>query len=108
MVSLLDRINGQFGESTQDFSQYQNDPVGFAEEVLGETLTPDVKKMMESVRDHQVTYASKRQCYRENPCCRQGCVWWYKVFDVRQIYTAAAPPQSNLEKLLWGEICERL
>jgi hypothetical protein len=31
-------------------------------------------------------------------------VWWYKCFPNSQVYTAAAPPESNLKKLLWAEI----
>ncbi|MBE0557359.1 MAG: hypothetical protein IH628_09020, partial [Proteobacteria bacterium] len=31
-------------------------------------------------------------------------VWWYKTFPDSQVYTSAAPPESNLKKLLWGEI----
>ncbi len=31
-------------------------------------------------------------------------VWWYKSHKGAQVYTAAAPPLENLEKLLWGEI----
>ena len=44
------------GESSS-FVEYQDDPVGFAEKVLGETLTADVTAMMESVRDNQITVA---------------------------------------------------
>lgn len=40
-----------------DYTQYQEDPVGFGENVLGESYTEDVKRMMESVRDHPVTIA---------------------------------------------------
>lgn len=104
MCSFLDEINRQFGESSQDFSKYQGDPIGFAEDVLGETLTPDVKKMMESVRDHQVTIAKSANATGKTHAAARVAVWWYKVFEICQIYTAAAPPQSNLEKLLWGEI----
>lgn len=31
-------------------------------------------------------------------------LWFYKAFHDSQVYTAAAPPESNLKKLLWGEI----
>jgi hypothetical protein len=31
-------------------------------------------------------------------------VWWYMCFPGSQVYTAAAPPENNLKKLLWGEI----
>jgi len=34
---------------------------------------------------------------------RIGC-WWFLAFPNSQVYTAAAPPESNLKKLLWGEI----
>lgn len=30
--------------------------------------------------------------------------WFYKCFPGSQVYTAAAPPERNLEKILWGEI----
>ena len=36
--------------------------------------------------------------------------WFYKTHDQCQVYTAAAPPEDNLKKLLWGEIgslCQR-
>ena len=31
-------------------------------------------------------------------------VWWYKTHDYAQVYTAAAPPLENLQRLMWGEI----
>ena len=40
-----------------EFSQYQADPVGFGEQILGEAFTDDVKKLMESVRDNPITLA---------------------------------------------------
>lgn len=30
--------------------------------------------------------------------------WFYKVFPESQVYTTAAPPVENLQKILWGEI----
>ena len=33
----------------------------------------------------------------------KGVQKWYKAFPNSQVYTAAAPPESNLRKLLWGE-----
>ena len=40
---LCDSIDGHFGLAT-DFRKYQEDPVGFGEEILGETYTEDVKR----------------------------------------------------------------
>lgn len=31
-------------------------------------------------------------------------IWWYKTHDYAQVYTAAAPPLENLQRLMWGEI----
>ena len=49
---LCDSLDQQFGGGAEAaFSQYQEDPVGFGENVLGESYTEDVRRMMESVRD---------------------------------------------------------
>ncbi len=39
------------------FKEYREDPVRFGVEVLGERFTPDIIRVMESVRDNQVTIA---------------------------------------------------
>ena len=39
------------------YSEYQENPVGFVKEVLGDVVTDDIRKMMESVRDNQITIA---------------------------------------------------
>ena len=91
------------GESSS-FAEYQNNPIGFAENVLGETLTEDVKTLMESVRDHQVTIAQSANATGKTHGAARVAAWWYRCFPECQVYTAAAPPESNLKKLLWGEI----
>ena len=54
---LLNSINKQFDASQTDFEQYQGDPIGFGENVLNESFTDDVKRLLESVRDNPVTIA---------------------------------------------------
>ena len=85
-------------------SQYQDDPVGFGENVLGETYTDEVRAMMESVRDNPITIAKSSNATGKTHGAARVAVWWYKCFPDSQVYTAAAPPESNLKKLLWGEI----
>ncbi len=87
-----------------EFSQYQADPVGFGEQVLGEGFTDDVKVLMESVRDNPITLAKSANAVGKTHAAARVSVWWYKCFPDSQIFTGAAPPESNLKKLLWGEI----
>jgi hypothetical protein len=86
------------------FAQYQSDPVGFGEKELGEVYTDDVKQLMESVRDNPITLAKSANATGKTHGAARVAVWWYKCFSGAQVYTAAAPPESNLKKLLWGEI----
>lgn len=100
---MISSIDHDLGDSV-GYSDYQADPVGFGEKVLGETYTDDVKALMESVRENVVTVAvSANATGKTHGSARVGA-WWYKCFQDSQVYTAAAPPESNLKKLLWGEI----
>jgi len=78
--------------------------VGFCQDVLGETYTDEIKAMMESVRDNPITIAKSANATGKTHGSGRCAVWWHKVFENSQVYTAAAPPESNLKKLLWGEI----
>ena len=102
---LLASINEYYGTGdNENFSEYQNAPVTFGEEVLGETFTDDVKAMMESVRDNPVTIAKSANATGKTHGAARVAAWWFKSFSDSQVYTGAAPPESNLKKLLWGEI----
>ena len=87
-----------------DYTKYQGDPVGFCEEVLGDTLTDDLKVMLESVRDNQVTVAISSNATGKTFAAARVVVWFYLCFPETEVYTAAAPPVENLANLLWGEI----
>jgi hypothetical protein len=100
---LVERIDRRVGESV-NFKQYQTDPVGFGEEILGERFTDDVKVMMESVRDNIITLARSANAVGKTHGAARVAIWFYKCFGNCQVYTAAAPPESNLRNLLWGEI----
>jgi len=86
------------------YSHYQGDPIGFGEQELGETYTDDVKLMMESVRDNEITIAVSANATGKTHGASRVAVWFYKAFPDSQVYTGAAPPEDNLKKLLWGEI----
>ncbi|MFO8239838.1 MAG: hypothetical protein R6T90_02445, partial [Dissulfuribacterales bacterium] len=101
---IIKEIDHGLDESGGDFSAYQDDPVGFCQSVLGETYTDEIKGMMESVRDHPVTIAKSANAVGKTHGAARVAVWWYRCFPDCQVYTGAAPPESNLKKLLWGEI----
>ena len=59
---------------------------------------------MESVRDNPITIAKSANATGKTHAAARVAVWWFKCFPGSQVYTAAAPPENNLKKLLWGEI----
>lgn len=87
-----------------DYTIYQQDPVGFGENVLGETYTDDVKRMMESVRDNVITVAKSANATGKSHGAARVAAWFYLCFPQSQVWTAAAPPKDNLERILWGEL----
>jgi hypothetical protein len=100
--TLLDSIDQEYSEET--FTAYQDDPVSFGEKVLKETYTDEVKILMESVRDNLVTVAQSANAVGKTHAAARVAVHWFKTYPDSQVYTAAAPPENNLKKLLWGEI----
>jgi len=102
---LLSLCKTEFGlDQGKDFASYQHDPIGFGEQVLGESFTDEVRALMESVRDNPITIAKSANAIGKTHGAARVAVWFYKTYQNSQVYTAAAPPESNLKKLLWGEI----
>lgn len=85
------------------YHKYQDDPVGFGEQVLGQSYTDDVKRMMLSVRDNQITIAKSSNAVGKTHGAAATSVWFYKAFPDSQVYTCAFP-EPKLKQLLWGEI----
>jgi len=86
------------------YFQYADDPIGFGQIELGLDYTDEIKQLMESVRDNEVTFAQSSNAVGKTHSGASIAVWFYKSFLNAQVYTAAAPPESNLKHLLWGEI----
>ena len=101
---LLNSIDVHSGVEGQDYSKYQDDPVLFCEEVLGWTLTDDQKTLMEAVRDNSIVIAKSANATGKSFVSAGIAIWAYKCFAGSQVYTAAAPPESNLKRILWSEI----
>ena len=104
-VGMLQRAAD--GLSTEDkgvFTQYQDDPIAFFKEILDVRTTEDMEELLESVRDNQVTVARSANATGKTFAAARVALWFYKAFPKSKVFTAAAPPESNLKRLLWGEI----
>lgn len=82
----------------------------WVEEAFGVSLSDGIKRMFESVAQSRVTIVlSANSTGKTHGAARLALAWW-KVYSARQdtkhveVYTAAAPPEKNLEDGLWAEI----
>jgi hypothetical protein len=91
-------------DSNVSYEEYQDNPVGFCEDVFGEKYTDDVKAMMESVKDNVITIAKSANATGKTHGAARVAAWFFSVNKDSQVYTAAAPPEDNLKRLLWGEL----
>ncbi len=89
-------------ERQVNFQIYQQDPVGFINDVLGITLTGDIKRMAESVRDHRITVARSATGTGKSHGASAIALWFYKAFPNSRVYTTANPYEN--QKILWGEL----
>jgi hypothetical protein len=96
---LLSSIKEAGSTAVEDYINYQDNPVAFGEDVLGETYTEEVKALMESVRNNPITLAKSANAVGKTHAAARVSVWWFKCFPGSQIFTGAAPPESNLKKL---------
>lgn len=101
---LIQPIKRKYTDS--ELSEYADDPIGFGRDILGEIFTDDIAEVMLSVRDNPITIAESANAVGKTHGAARIAVWAYKCMQhlSPQIYTAAAPPISNLSHLLWGEI----
>ena len=104
MTSRIDISVGDNSSVSQNYGKYQSDPIGFCQETFGETYSADAMTLMRSVRDYPITVAISANGTGKTHSAARIAAWFYKCHPGAQVYTTAAPPAGNLEKLLWGEI----
>jgi hypothetical protein len=86
------------------FAKYFDKPVEFIEEILQQQVTPDQKKICQSVLVNVITLAESANAVGKTNIAAALAIWFFCCRDAPQVYTAAAPPEDNLKRLLWGEI----
>lgn len=102
--SLLCELEGGGNPLSGVLDQYAEDPVGFGENVLGHKYPPQIKVMMESVRDNKITVVQSCNAPGKSFSAVDLCLWWYKRSLNSQVYITAAPPEDNLKNIIWGKI----
>jgi len=90
--------------SPKELRKYRDDPAGFGIEVLNEYYTPDIVRVMESVRDNRITIARSSNQIGKSHCAARLALWFLLMWDDSRVYTTSAPPEENLKRILWGEI----
>lgn len=86
------------------FAGYAADPIGFNDAHLGAHFTEDIKRVIESVRDHTVTIAISANAVGKSFAAAHIAAWFYKVFTDSKVFLSAAPPENNLKEILWSEL----
>ena len=104
--SLLGEIDTRFSESTgTDYSQYQDDPVCFCKEVLGDKhITSDCAALMEAVVNNRIVHGKSGNSVGKSWSVARICLWFFLTRPRSQVYLSAAPPLNNLESILFGSI----
>jgi len=87
---------------------YQNNPVEFWTRELGQHITEDIERMMNSVRDNRITICISANATGKSFGSAGVALWFYKCFNNAQVFVAAAPPESNLKNILWSKISHQI
>ena len=75
-------------------ARYQQDPVAYAHDVLGLTLTPDQEEMALSVRDHRRTAVKASHAIGKTVLAAAMANWWWDCWEEHIVYiTAPSWPQ---------------
>jgi hypothetical protein len=61
-----------------EYYKYQDNPIGFCEDILGYKYTDDVKAMMISVRDNITTLAKSGNATGKTHSAASIAIWFYK------------------------------
>jgi len=92
------------GPEKVDYARFQFDPVSFLTDVLDSNPTERQCEIAEAVRDHTVTVVQSANAVGKTFVAARIGLWFVRTHQRAQVYTAAAPPLENLERLLWGNV----
>ena len=88
-----------------DYFDYGRNPVGFCKDVLTQSLTHDVERMLNTIVENRITVAVSANATGKTHGASCAAIWFKKSLPNSQVITATAPPsERNLKAKLWGEI----
>ena len=105
-MSVSDRkILDDYVNNISPFRKYQEDPVGFVQNALGETLWSKQKEILESVRDNKRTAVPACHAPGKSHIAARAVAWWVSSFPVgtTQVLTTA-PNYRQVRTILWAHI----
>jgi hypothetical protein len=94
--------------SPNEWSAWAFDPIGFSRRVLGHHVTDGQAEVLQSVVDHRVTVVKSANAVGKTFIAADVGVWFFRCLTNSKIVSAAAPPLDNLQRLLWGEVDQRV
>lgn len=100
---LFDSIDLRFG-ATSNYAEYQNDPVGFCRDVLGDSFPPQIDELLESLVGTEVTAGMSSNAFGKSYAGARAALWFFLCYPNSQIYVSAAPPETNIRRILWAQI----
>lgn len=92
-------------EASNPWAKYADDPVGFVEQGLGETLWSKQKQVLESIRDNKRTAVPSCHASGKSHLSARAVAWWGSVHPagtVRIVTTASTFRQ--VRNVLWAQI----
>src|SRR3990167_1078691 len=93
------------GQMFPEPDPYMNDPVGYIEEVLGESVWSMQKTVLESVRDNPLTSVRSGHSTGKSHIASRLAAWWKETHPLDETFIISTAPSANqVEGILWRYI----
>lgn len=90
-----------------DLERYREDPVGFAEQVLGLTLWSRQREMLEAIRDHSRVVVRSGHKTGKSLAAIAASLWWVCTRPMSRVILTA-PTFAQTKAILWLELRRRI
>lgn len=104
-TNLLEHILQIAQEEAQNplrFKYYENDPDGFAKEVLGVTLWSKQLEILEATRNHRRVAVKSGHGVGKTFSMAVLILWW--LYARQGLVVSTAPSKEHVEQVLWREV----